>query len=81
MTEAGDRAPGAALLAALGGRLAGFRGALQADAPLAPVVWFRAGGSADILALPADADDLALLMRALPDEVPVTVIVELRHRY
>ena len=74
MTEAGDRAPGAALLAELGDRLAGFRGALQADAPLAPVVWFRAGGSADILALPADADDLALLMRALPDEVPVTVI-------
>ena len=74
MTDAGDRLPGAALLAELGGRLGGFRGALQADAPLAPVVWFRAGGSADLLALPADADDLAFLMRALPDEVPVTVI-------
>jgi UDP-N-acetylmuramate dehydrogenase len=74
MTDAGDRAPGAALLARLGGRLAGFRGVLQADAPLAPVVWFRAGGAADILALPADADDLAYLMRALPDDVPVSVI-------
>ena len=74
MTDGSDRPPGAVLLAELGSRLAGFRGALQADAPLAPVVWFRAGGAADILALPADADDLAFLMRALPDEVPVTVI-------
>jgi len=74
MTDCGDKLPGAALLASLAGRLAGFRGALQVDAPLAPVVWFRAGGSADILALPADADDLAFLMRALPDEVAVTVI-------
>ena len=74
MTSTGEKSPGAALLAELAGRLAGFRGALQADAPLAPVVWFRAGGPADILALPADADDLAFLMRALPDEVPVSVI-------
>jgi len=74
MTDDSDRPPGAALVAELGSRLAGFRGRLQADAPLAPVVWFRAGGPADILALPADADDLAFLMRALPDEVPVTVI-------
>ncbi len=74
MTESSDRPPGAVLLAELCSRLAGLPGALQADAPLAPVVWFRAGGAADILALPADADDLAFLMRALPDEVPVTVI-------
>ncbi len=74
MTDDNEKSPGAALLARLGGRLAGFRGKLQADAPLAPVVWFRAGGPADLLALPADADDLALLMRALPDEVPVSVI-------
>ena len=47
---------------------------MQADQPLAPVVWFRAGGPAEILAMPADADDLAFLMRALPEEVPVTVI-------
>ncbi|HEX2256715.1 MAG TPA: UDP-N-acetylmuramate dehydrogenase [Afifellaceae bacterium] len=54
--------------------LDGFRGTLQADQPLAPIVWFRAGGAAEILAMPADAEDLALLMRALPAEVPVTVI-------
>ncbi len=62
------------LLDRLRGELAGFRGTLQADQPLAPVVWFRAGGPAEILAMPADEEDLRLLMRALPEEVPVTVI-------
>ena len=62
------------LLERLGERLAGFRGTLQRDQPLAPVVWFRAGGPAEILAMPADEEDLALLMRAVPDEVPVTIL-------
>ncbi|SEQ40330.1 UDP-N-acetylmuramate dehydrogenase [Faunimonas pinastri] len=74
-TRALNGAPldGAGLLARLKDRLAGFRGSLQADAALAPIVWFRAGGPAEILAMPADADDLAFLMRALPEELPVTV--------
>ena len=55
-------------------KLSGFRGTLQADQPLAPVVWFRAGGPAEILAMPADVEDLQFLMRALPEEIPVTVI-------
>ena len=62
------------LLDRLRKNLAGFRGSLQADQPLGPFVWFRAGGPAEILAMPADAEDLQLLMRALPMEVPVTVI-------
>jgi UDP-N-acetylmuramate dehydrogenase len=62
------------LLDRLRDSLAGFRGSLQPDQPLAPVVWFRAGGPAEILAMPADEEDLALLMRALPAEIPVTVI-------
>ena len=61
------------LLDRLETNLAGFRGSLQADQPLAPIVWFRAGGPAEILAMPADAEDLAFLMRALPEEIPVTV--------
>lgn len=65
---------GEALLERLGDRLSGFRGSLQPDQPLAPIVWFRAGGPAEILAMPADADDLADLMRAAPRDVPVTVI-------
>jgi UDP-N-acetylmuramate dehydrogenase len=62
------------LLERLGDRLAGFRGTLQRDQPLAPVVWFRAGGPAEVLAMPADVEDLQRLMRALPANVPVTVI-------
>jgi UDP-N-acetylmuramate dehydrogenase len=61
------------LLDRLGSKLSGFRGTLQADQPLGPIVWFRAGGPAEILAMPADAEDLAFLMRALPEEIPVTV--------
>lgn len=65
---------GAALLERLHDDLTGFRGSLQPDQPLAPIVWFRAGGPAEILAMPADTDDLAHLMRVVPPEVPVTVI-------
>jgi len=65
---------GEALLERLGAALSGFRGSLQPDQPLAPVVWFRAGGPAEVLAMPADEADLALLMRAVPADVPVTVI-------
>jgi UDP-N-acetylmuramate dehydrogenase len=62
------------LLDRLRNSLSGFRGTLAADQPLVPIVWFRAGGPAEILAMPADVEDLAFLMRALPQEVPVTVI-------
>ena len=53
---------------------AGFRGRVSFDAPLAPYTWFRVGGAADALASPADEEDLALLLAALPREIPVTVI-------
>ncbi len=49
-------------------------GRIQADAPLAPVTWFRVGGPAEVLLRPADAADLQAFLRALPHEVPVTVI-------
>jgi UDP-N-acetylmuramate dehydrogenase len=51
-----------------------LRGRVQADAALAPFTWFRAGGAAEVLARPADADDLADFLRDLPHEVPVHVI-------
>jgi UDP-N-acetylmuramate dehydrogenase len=51
-----------------------IRGRVQADAPLAPFTWFRAGGHAEYLVRPADASDLAALMRALPSTTPVQVI-------
>lgn len=50
------------------------RGRLTPNAPLAPGTWFRVGGPAEILFQPADADDLAGLLAALPVDVPVTVL-------
>jgi UDP-N-acetylmuramate dehydrogenase len=50
------------------------RGRIQADAPLAPFTWFRAGGAAEALLRPADTDDLSGFLRDLPHEVPVHVI-------
>lgn len=51
-----------------------LRGKLLKDAPLAPYTWFRVGGTADALFLPADDADLASFLKALPEEVPVTVL-------
>jgi UDP-N-acetylmuramate dehydrogenase len=51
-----------------------MRGRMQANAPLAPFTWFRAGGAAEMLIRPADAEDLAGFLRSLPPEVPVAVI-------
>jgi UDP-N-acetylmuramate dehydrogenase len=55
-------------------RLPAVRGRLTADAPLAPVTWFRVGGPAEALFRPADPDDLAEFLAAKPADVPVTVI-------
>ena len=55
-------------------RLAKPRGRLTADAPLGPQTWFGAGGPAEVLFRPADAEDLASFLQALPSEVPVTVL-------
>lgn len=50
------------------------RGRLLKDEPLSPFTWFRVGGAADVLFLPADAEDLADFLRALDPAVPVTVL-------
>ncbi len=55
-------------------RLPAVRGKLLADEPLAPFTWFRVGGMAEILFLPADHEDLAAFLTDLPAEVPVTVL-------
>lgn len=51
-----------------------LRGRVQRDAVLAPLTWFRVGGPAETLVRPADVDDVLLLLRDLPDDVPLTVI-------
>jgi UDP-N-acetylmuramate dehydrogenase len=50
------------------------RGRLLRGENLAPFTWFRVGGPADVLFLPADADDLAAFLAALPARVPVLPI-------
>jgi len=65
---------GAALLGKLGGRLAGLRGRLTPDAEMDKITWFRAGGLADVLFQPADEEDLAAFLRAVPEEIPLTVV-------
>jgi UDP-N-acetylmuramate dehydrogenase len=54
--------------------LPAVRGRLLKDEPLAPFTWFRVGGAADVLFLPADAEDLAGFLRGLDPAVPVTVL-------
>jgi UDP-N-acetylmuramate dehydrogenase len=63
---AGSGLPRAALPAA--------RGPLTAGAPIGRHTWFGVGGPAEILFEPADRDDLAGFLAALPGEIPLTVI-------
>jgi UDP-N-acetylmuramate dehydrogenase len=51
-----------------------LRGRLVADAPIAEATWFRVGGPAEALFSPADEDDLAYVLSAVPREIPITTI-------
>lgn len=55
-------------------RLPAVRGRLEANAPLAELTWFRAGGAAEVLFSPADEADLAGFLANTPQEIPVYVI-------
>lgn len=50
------------------------RGKLSANAPLAPLVWFKSGGTAEWLFEPKDADDLSDFLAALDPAVPVMAL-------
>ena len=50
------------------------RGKLLRDEALAPFTWFRVGGPAEALFLPADEEDLSDFLQQLPAETPVTVL-------
>ena len=52
----------------------GLRGKLTADAPLAKLVWFKAGGCADWLFEPADLEDLELFLARLDGALPVMAL-------
>jgi UDP-N-acetylmuramate dehydrogenase len=62
------------LAAELRTRLPGLRGRLLPNQSLKEFTWFRVGGAAQLLFVPEDEDDLALLLDRLPNDVPVTVI-------
>jgi hypothetical protein len=49
------------------------KGSIIRDAALKEMLWFRAGGSADVLFRPADAEDLAMFLAARPRELPEPV--------
>ncbi len=55
-------------------RLPDTRGRLTPMRPLAELSWLRVGGPAEALFQPADLDDLAAFLAALPEDVPVTPI-------
>ena len=55
-------------------RLPKPRGRLTADAPLGKQTWFATGGPAEVLFRPADVEDLAAFLGALPADMPVTVL-------
>ncbi len=50
------------------------RGQILRGESLAPFTWFRVGGPADALFLPADGDDLADFLRLLSPAIPLTVL-------
>jgi UDP-N-acetylmuramate dehydrogenase len=62
------------LVAELKALAPGLRGRLVVNAPVAETTWFRVGGPAQVLFTPADADDLAGFLAALPSAIPVTAI-------
>ncbi|WP_137931925.1 UDP-N-acetylmuramate dehydrogenase [Mesorhizobium comanense] len=65
---------GQALIDRLGDRLAGLRGRITPNAEMDKITWFRAGGLAEALFQPADEEDLAAFLRAVPEEVPLTIV-------
>lgn len=65
---------GEALLHKLGDRLAGLRGRLTPNSDMDKITWFRAGGLAEVLFQPADEEDLAQFLRAVPEEIPLMIV-------
>lgn len=62
------------MIAELDKALPQVRGTLARDAALKDLVWFRAGGPADILFRPADIEDLCAFLKDKPKDLTVQVI-------
>ncbi|VAW18858.1 UDP-N-acetylenolpyruvoylglucosamine reductase [hydrothermal vent metagenome] len=50
------------------------RGRLRVNQKLSEISWFRIGGPAQLLFMPADEEDLAFFLSHLPDDIKVTTI-------
>jgi len=51
-----------------------LRGQVTENAPIGAQSWFRAGGSADLLFTPKDAEDLRDFLMLYPKQEPITII-------
>lgn len=51
-----------------------LRGKMLDNVRLSDLCWFRVGGPADIVFMPADVEDLSAFLAALPEEVPLTIL-------
>ncbi|MGI6856813.1 UDP-N-acetylmuramate dehydrogenase [Mesorhizobium sp. 1B3] len=65
---------GERLIERLGDKLSGLRGRITPNAEMEKITWFRAGGQAEALFQPADEEDLAAFLAAVPEEIPLTVV-------
>lgn len=73
-SEAEKREPGARERCSTSLEANGVRGKLTADAPLAPLVWFKSGGAAEWLFEPKDVADLQDFLRDLNPQTPVMAL-------
>lgn len=55
-------------------RLSKIRGELRENANLGEISWFGTGGSADLLFVPADMDDLSTFFKLIPRDTPITIV-------
>lgn len=55
-------------------RLPRVKGPYTANAAIKDLTWFRAGGPADVLFIPADPDDLSTFLKGCPANVPLLII-------
>jgi UDP-N-acetylmuramate dehydrogenase len=55
-------------------RMPPLRGRLTENAPMEGLTWFRVGGPAELLFVPADVDDLAAFLADRPADVALTVV-------
>lgn len=62
------------LIPALRDTMPALRGRMTANEPLKPLTWFRVGGPAQVMVVPADEADLAYLLERLPADMPVTML-------